>query len=77
MPNFKSEMALERADEEIDTDPSVSAAVLERANVLVVIDQFEELFREENRGQAQAADLVGLVVDCWQRRGENPGSTSR
>jgi hypothetical protein len=64
LPTFKNE---------IDMEPSLSADVLERANVLIVIDQFEELFREENRGQAQAAALAELVIDCWRRRDQNSG----
>jgi hypothetical protein len=64
LPAFKTEIAI---------DPALSADVLEGANVLIVIDQFEELFREENIGQAQAAALAELVIDCWRRREQNPG----
>jgi hypothetical protein len=58
---------------ELDVDPGLSAQALERANLLVVIDQFEELFRAENQGKPQIDRLVNLVMDYWRRRLEFPG----
>ena len=57
----------------LDIDPGVSAQALERANLLIVVDQFEELFRDVNRGKRQSASLIELVVDYWQRRDAHPG----
>ena len=37
----------------------------ERANLLVLVDQFEEIFRRENRGKADVERLVRLIEDCY------------
>jgi hypothetical protein len=59
MPAFRGEIPLEEG---------VSRTVLDKANLLVLVDQFEELFREENHGNPEAAWLAGLVVDAWRNR---------
>jgi hypothetical protein len=41
-----------------------------RANVLVVFDQFEELFREANRRRREAEDFARLLVDTWREKSE-------
>lgn len=58
---------------EIDLEEGLSEDVLDEANVLVLIDQFEELFRNENRDKPETAALVQLVVDFWRRRSAYPG----
>jgi hypothetical protein len=59
LPAFRQEIPLEEG---------VSRAVLDKANLLVLVDQFEELFREENHGNPEVAWLAGLVVDAWRHR---------
>jgi len=61
--------------EALDIEPSVSESTRAQANVLIVIDQFEELFRQENRGNRhqQVAAFIGLVVDQWQHPGQYDG----
>ncbi|HEX6010884.1 MAG TPA: hypothetical protein VFY87_03575 [Geminicoccaceae bacterium] len=59
LPAFRQEIPLEEG---------VSRAVLDKANLLVLVDQFEELFREENHGNPEVAWLAGLVVDAWRNR---------
>ncbi len=64
LPAFKHEIPLR---------PDLSKAVLDKANLLVLIDQFEELFREENRGKAETAALAGFIIDAWRGRDHYPG----
>jgi hypothetical protein len=64
LPAFKKAISL---------GPDLSEEILDKVNLLVLIDQFEELFREENRGKAEAATLVGLITDAWRRRTRYPG----
>ncbi|MEA3410172.1 MAG: hypothetical protein U9R74_01365 [Pseudomonadota bacterium] len=59
--------------DQLDIDPGLSPQTREHANLLVVIDQFEELFRAEVHGKPQVARLVALVIDYWKRRSEFPG----
>lgn len=58
---------------EIPVEAGVSRAVLDKVNLLVLIDQFEELFREENHDHPEAAWLAGLVVDAWRDRARHEG----
>jgi tetratricopeptide (TPR) repeat protein len=64
MAIFRSQVLIES---ELDDD------VRERANLLILIDQFEELFRDENRGKPEVAALAALIIDFWRRRDEYPG----
>jgi hypothetical protein len=46
------------------------AALRERANLLILVDQFEEIFRRENRGKSDVERLVRLIEDSYQHQDE-------
>jgi hypothetical protein len=64
LPAFKQDIPL---------GPGLSEEILDKANLLVLVEQFEELFREENRGKAEAADFAGFIIDAWRRRNRYSG----
>jgi hypothetical protein len=44
----------------------------ENANLLIVCDQFEEIFREQNRDNPETRQLVDLIVEAFRNRDEYP-----
>ena len=56
---------------ELDLPAGVDAA---RACVLVVVDQFEELFHQSNRGLADAVQLIERVIDHYHQARAGSGS---
>ena len=38
----------------------------ERANLLVLVDQFEEIFRPQNTAQLQTEQLINLIAQCYE-----------
>lgn len=57
----------------LKTEAGVSEQAIGNANFFIIVDQFEELFRDENKGKAQTARLVELIIDFWKRRSAYPG----
>ena len=44
----------------------------ENANLLIVCDQFEEIFRDQNRENPETRQLVDLIVEAFRNRDEYP-----
>ena len=44
----------------------------ENANLLIVCDQFEEIFRDQNRENPETRQLVDLIVEAFRHRDEYP-----
>ena len=44
----------------------------ENANLLIVCDQFEEIFRDQNRENPETRQLVDLIVEAFRNRAEYP-----
>ena len=42
------------------------------ANLLIFCDQFEEIFREQNRDNPEAAQLVDLIVEAYRNQSKYP-----
>lgn len=53
---------------ELEIDPGVAMEARKSAKLFILIDQFEELFRDENRGLPQTARLIELIINYWKKR---------
>jgi DNA-binding TFAR19-related protein (PDSD5 family) len=49
-------------------DPGLPPELREYANLLVLVDQFEEIFASENAGSIAAQHLVRIIVDAERRK---------
>jgi hypothetical protein len=58
---------IERFRDQIQVDTEGLDALRSRANLLVLADQFEEVFRPENERNPQVRQLVDLIVDAHKR----------
>lgn len=47
-------------------EPGVSAELREEVNLFIFLDQFEEIFRMENRGRIETEEFVGLLMHFWR-----------